>query len=187
MSHEEVPALLKAWSEGRREAADELFPLIYEELRRMARLQRVRRYGQTLSTTAVVHETYLKLVGANRVQAEDREHFFALAARAMRQILVDHARRQGAAKRGGEAGPAEDVEMVAVAERSVEVLALNEALSKLEELEERLGRVVELRFFGGLSVEETADVLELSPRTVKRDWRRARAFLWRELSGAAWL
>lgn len=152
----------------------------------MARLQRGRRFGETLNTTAVVHETYLKLVGARRVQAEDREHFFALAARAMRQILVDHARRQNASKRGGDAGPPEDAAKVAVAERSVEVLALNEALGKLEGIEDRLGRVVELRFFGGLSVEETAEVLDLSPRTVKRDWRRARAFLWRELSEAVW-
>lgn len=181
----EITGLLVAWREGRTEASDLLFPLIYDELHEVARrLLRRRRAGETLRTTALVHETYLRLVDQTRVEVGDREHFFALAARAMRHILIDHARRQNAEKRGGGAirvtlsGNDTPVEA-----RGAELVALDEALQELERLDPRLVRVVELRFFGGLSVEETAVALDLSDRTVKRDWRKARAFLYATIHG----
>jgi len=164
-----------------------LFPLVYEELRALARGQ-LRRHpaGETLRPTALVHEAYLKLVDQTRVKLNDREHFFALAARAMRQILVDHARRQSAGKRGGNAAHTSlSQDETPVELRAVEMLALNDALTRLECVDCRLARVVELRFFGGLSVEETAASLDLSPRTVKRDWRKARAFLYTAISGSS--
>ncbi len=182
MAQAEITALLQAWSAGSKEAADDLFPLVYEELRELARRQsRPRRPGETLNTTAVVHEAYLKLVDASRVTLRDRQHFLALAARAMRQILVDHARRRGAAKRGGGTVRVALEEAGAIDARAVELLALDQALTKLDELEPRLGKVVELRFFGGLSVGETAETLGVGLRTVARDWEKARLFLYREM------
>ncbi len=181
-SDTDTTALLVAWREGSREAFDRLFELLYDELRILARRQ-LRAARGTLNTTAVVHEAYVRLVDRTRSAVEDRHHFFAIAAKAMRHILVDHARRRGAAKRGG--GAIADpfgAEAVPVVEHVDELLAINEALGRLESLDPRLGRLVELRFFGGLSVEETADVLDLSARTVKRDWRKARAFLLHEMS-----
>jgi len=183
----EITLLLIEWREGRSEAPGELFPLVYEELRALARGQ-LRRHpaGETLRPTALVHEAYLKLVDQTRVRINDREHFFALAAKAMRQILVDHARRSSALKRGGDAiRTVLSQDDASVELPVVEMLALDEALSHLESLEPRLAQVVELRFFGGLSVEETAAALDLSSRTVKRDWRKARAFLYTEISGRA--
>jgi RNA polymerase sigma factor (TIGR02999 family) len=191
MTESPITGLLQAWSAGRREAGDEIFSIVYRELRRLARGQRLRgRPGDTLSTTAVVHEAYLKLVDQSRVSVHDRQHFFSLAARAMRQIVVDHARSRLTQKRGGGArhtdlgddlpDAAADVE--AAAERAAEVVAVDGALSKLAELDPRLAQVVELRYFGGLSVPEAADALDVSPRTLKRDWRKARAYLHRELS-----
>jgi RNA polymerase sigma factor (TIGR02999 family) len=179
----EVTELLQQWGGGDPSAANALFPLVYDELRRIARSQlRSKHPSETLGATALVHETYLKLVDQTRVSASDRHHFFALAARAMRQILVDHARRRGAAKRGGGRTPSELVETVGLVEpREGDILALDSALARLEELDPRLSRLVEVRFFGGLSVEEAADALEMSPRTVKRDWQKARAFLYQEL------
>jgi RNA polymerase sigma factor (TIGR02999 family) len=185
----EITRLLAAWRRGDLAAPQHLFPLVYDELRALAHRQlgRPRRHG-TLGTTALVHEAYLKLAGGAEVSLHDRGHFFALAATAMRQILVDYARRRAAAKRGGPEGrvamPEIDQPGAITPDRSMELLALHEALAKLEDLEPRLGRVVELRVFGGLSIEEAAKVLDVSEGTVKRDWLKARAFLSLELGGA---
>ncbi len=184
MEQGEITRLVLLWSEGDREAADALFPLVYEELRHLAHGQRRRlRPGETLNTTAVVHEAYLKLIDARRVTVRGRQHFLALAARAMRQVLVDHARQRGAVKRGGavEHTTLDEAKAVAATGRTLEVIALDEALTKLQALEPRLVQLVELRFFAGLSIDETAEALDMAPRTVDRDWQRARAFLHREL------
>lgn len=177
-SEGEITALLAAFRDGDRGALDRLLPLVYTDLRERAHYQLARRRpGDTLSTTALVHETYLKLIGSAKQSYADRVHFFAVASRAMRQILVDYARRRTAAKRDGGRAVSLDAEMVADPQRAQELIALDEALAQLEQLDERLAKTVELRFFGGLSVEETAEALGVSPRTVKRDWRTARAFL----------
>jgi RNA polymerase sigma factor (TIGR02999 family) len=169
--------LLAAYREGERGALDRLFPLVYAELRERAHHQLARRRpGDTLSTTALVNEAYLKLTGSAHQSYNDRVHFFAVASRAMRQILVDYARRTTAAKRGGLVVSL-DPDQLGDPGRAEELVALDEALARLERLDGRLARTVELRFFGGLSVEEAADALGVSPRTVKRDWRRARANL----------
>jgi RNA polymerase sigma factor (TIGR02999 family) len=182
----EVTELLVALSAGDRGAMDRLFPLVYRELQACAHRQLARRSsGETLNTTALVHETYLKLTANDRQTYTDRVHFFAVAAGAMRQILVDYARRAAAGKRGG--GMREvslDLAKVGAAGRADELIALDEALTELAAADARLARTVELRFFGGLSVEETADVLGTSPRTVKRDWRKARAYLYDALRSA---
>jgi len=181
----DITGLLAAFRDGDRGALDRLFPIVYRELRERAHRQLAgRRSGDTLSTTALVHEAYLKLTGSAHQTYEDRIHFFAVASRAMRQILVDYARRHAAAKRGSGDRPLSlDPEAVPGPARSEELLELDEALAKLERLDERLGRVVELRFFGGLSVEEVGDAMGVSPRTVKRDWRKARAFLYQTIRG----
>jgi RNA polymerase sigma factor (TIGR02999 family) len=180
----DITLLLQSWRAGDAGAFNSLFAAVYDELRVLARRQ-LRRAGggPALDTTAVIHEAYLKLVDQTRAQVRDRHHFFALAAKAMRHILVDHARRRGAQKRGGgqEATLPDDPEAPVLAQ-AAEIVAVDEALARLEAVDERLGRIVELRFFGGLSVEETADALEISPRTVKRDWQKARAFLYHELT-----
>jgi RNA polymerase sigma factor (TIGR02999 family) len=162
---------------------DRIFALVYRELRVLAHRQLGRgRTSETLSTTALVHEVYLKLAHNRGAAPNDRGHFFAVAARAMRQIVVDYARRRGAEKRGGGVRPEVlDDERMGFAAQVEEVLAVDTALTRLEALDARLGRLVELRFFAGLSVEETAEALSTSERTVKRDWRKARAFLAREL------
>jgi RNA polymerase sigma factor (TIGR02999 family) len=176
----DVTRLLAEYRAGDRSALERLFPLIYDELHGRAHRQLARhRPGDTLSTTALVHEAYLKLTDSHGQSYNDRMHFFAVASRAMRQILVDHARRKLAEKRGG--GRVEvslDPADLASPERAAELVALDEALGELAKLDQRLARTVELRFFGGLSVEEAADLLGTSPRTVKRDWRKARAFLY---------
>lgn len=181
----EITQLLVAYSAGEPSAFDRLLPLVYEELRLAAHRQlRRRRPGQTLDTTALVHDAYLKLIDHQRAGWRDRNHFMAVATLAMRQILVDHARRRAAEKRGGgeEMVTLEEGRMGGPADgRAIEILALDQALNHLAELDERLAKLVELRFFGGLSVEETAEVLDVSVRTVKRDWRKARAFLYRLL------
>jgi len=176
--------LLQSWSQGSAEAPQRLFPLVYDELRGLAHRQLwASPRDQTLRTTALVHEAFVKLAGHSELSLQDRGHFLALAARAMRQILVDHARRRTAGKRGGPRPTALlDAAEVPVAARAGELVALDTALARLEEVDEGLARVVELRFFGGLSVEEAAEVLGVSATTVKRDWRRARAFLYRELA-----
>jgi RNA polymerase sigma factor (TIGR02999 family) len=179
----EITRLLLSWGEGHDGAAERLFTLLYQELRVLARRQLRRGFrNATLDTTALVHEAYVKLVDGARIQVRDRNHFFALASRAMRQIVVDYARRKHAAKRGGSdrretLGDRPDPAAGSVSD----LVAVDEALSKLEALDPRLGRLVELRYFGGLSVEETAEILETSPRTVKRDWQKARAFLYHQL------
>jgi RNA polymerase sigma factor (TIGR02999 family) len=172
-----------AKARGDREALDALFPVVYEDLRRRARRAlRSQPAGHTLSTTALVHESYLKLRGSAEIQWQDRAHFLALAARAMRFILVSHARRHGAGKRGGGATPLDLDEEIALSDnRAEEMLALHAALERLTALNERLSRTVELRFFGGMTVEEIAAALGVAPSTVKLDWQKARAWLYREL------
>jgi RNA polymerase sigma factor (TIGR02999 family) len=175
---------------GDRGALDRLFARVYDELRVLARHQIAARGStDTLNTTALVHEAYIKLVDRSRTGVRDRRHFFALAARAMRQIIIDHARRAKAHKRGGGMVRVvlESSEMPEGADGGIdaaELVALDGALDALERLSERLVRIVELRYFAGLSVEETGVVLDLSPRTVKRDWQKARAYLFEALHGA---
>jgi RNA polymerase sigma factor (TIGR02999 family) len=177
----EVTRLLIAWREGDEQAPGELFTVLYQELRGLAHaLLRRQRHQESLPTTGLVHEAYLKLANRSRLDLRDRGHFLALAARAMRQVVVDHARRRAAGKRGG-AIAVLDEEKAAAGLPTVDILALDEALSRLEGLEPRLSRIVEMRFFAGFSVEETAGALGLSERTVKRDWQKARAFLHAEL------
>lgn len=179
----EVTRLLIAWREGDQHAPGELFTVLYQELRALAHaLLRRQRNQQSLATTGLVHEAYLKLADRSRLDLRDRGHFLALAARAMRQIVVDHARRRAAGKRRGAAiAGVLDEEKVTAGVPTVDILALDQALSRLEGLEPRLSRIVEMRFFAGFSVEETAGALGLSERTVKRDWQKARAFLYAEL------
>ena len=176
--------MLAAWDDGDAAALDRLMDLVYPKLRRIAHqhLER-RRAGETLESAALANEAYLKLVRAGGIRCENRAHFLALCAQIMRRILVDHARRRGFAKRGGDAlrVPLDEVLLVAEA-RGIEVLALDEALDALTRIDRRKGRVVELRYFGGLSIEETAEVLGVSADTAKRDWRMARAWLLTELT-----
>ena len=182
---EDATELLRASTDGSREALDALFPMVYQELRRMARRQlQMERTGHTLGTTGLLHETYLKLVKVERLRYRDRAHFFAIAARAMRWVLVSYATRRKAAKRGGGRSevPLDDA-MALARQRSEELLALEDALRRLEAEDPRHGQVVECRFFGGMSIEETAEALGVSPATVKRDWTLARAWLHRELAG----
>jgi RNA polymerase sigma factor (TIGR02999 family) len=175
----EITTLLAALRAGDGSAMDRLFPLVYREFHQRAHRQLAqRRPGDTLSTTALVHETYLKLVGSSNRSYHDRVHFFAVASRAMRQILVDYARRSTALKRGSGHVVTLEPEAIGNPDRAEDLIALDEGLEQLEGLEPRLVRIVELRFFGGLSVEEAADALGISPRTVKRGWQKARAFLY---------
>ncbi len=180
----EATRFLRAWRQGDRDALDRLFPLVYQQLRRVARQQLARiRPGETLNTTALIHEAYVKLVDQSRADFQDRNHFLAVAARAMRHILVDDARRRRALKRNAGRIPLPLDEGIAGAAAGTDsILQVNEALTRLEEVDERLGRLVELRFFAGLSVEETAATLDVSARTVKRDWQKARAFLYTQLA-----
>jgi RNA polymerase sigma-70 factor, ECF subfamily len=181
----DVTRLLEAWSGGDVDALAAMMPLVYDELRRMAkRYMNNQPSGQTLQTTALIHEAYLKLAQRPEKRWQNRAHFFAVAARAMRHILVDHARSRQAEKRGGGVTEIVSLENVAVIsnERAAEVIALDEALDSLLALDEGKGRVVELRYYGGLSVEETAEVLKVSPETVMRDWSFAKTWLLRELS-----
>ena len=182
-SPEEVTGLLVAWSEGDSLAYEKLVPLVYAQLHQLAhRYMSRERPGHTLQTTALVGEAYLRLVD-QRVHWQNRSHFFAIAAEVMRRILVDYARQRQYAKRGGDAQKVELNEaMVMARERSRELVALDEALKELAKFDQRKSRVVELRFFGGLSVEETAEVLKISVNTVKRDWSTARAWLYKAVS-----
>jgi RNA polymerase sigma factor (TIGR02999 family) len=178
----EITRLLISWRNGDQGAADQLFSILYQELRILARRQLHGGKDATLGTTALVHEAYVKLLESSRVDVKDRGHFFALASRVMRQIVVDYARRKTASKRGGKEPKTELDENAGASSSTVqELIEVNEALKRLEALDPRLGKLVELRFFGGLSVEETAEILETSDRTVKRDWQKARAFLYHEL------
>ena len=180
----EVSLLLRAWSDGDREALDKLTPIVYEELRRLARhYMRGERPGHSLQTTALVNEAYLRLVDYKRMQWQNRAHFFAVSAQAMRRILVDHARRRNLKRGQGLQRVSLDQTAVISTEKEEELIKLDDALRALSEVDPRKSRVVELRFFGGLSVEEVAEVLQVSPVTVMRDWSTARAWLYREMSG----
>lgn len=175
----EVTRLLAEWSAGDRAAADRVFALLYEELRRVAhRALADQRHEATLQTTALVHELYARWMAGFAPSTDDRRRFFGAAAKTMRRILIDRARERLAEKRGGGVRPAAlDTAAGAIEARAAEALAVDEALAALERHDPRLGEIVELRFFGGFSVEETAELLDLSPRTVKRDWRKARGLL----------
>jgi RNA polymerase sigma factor (TIGR02999 family) len=182
----EVTRLLLAWRQGDRDALDRLIPLVYGELHRMAEryLQR-ERPGHTLQPTAIVNEAYMRLIGRQGADWKNRAHLFAVAAQSMRRILVEHARRRDAKKRGGE-GARYLLDTVAMTEpRAVDLIALDDALAKLTALDQEQGRVVELRFFGGLTEDETAEVLSVSSKTIQRKWIAARTFLFRELSGSS--
>jgi RNA polymerase sigma factor (TIGR02999 family) len=180
----EITRLIGKMREGDGPALDRLMSIVYEELRRIAHRQlRHQRDGHTLNTTALVHEAYLKLVDQTCVACADRAHFFGIAARAMRQILVDHARKLATVKRGGRWRRVSfEEEVLGTEERAEIMLLLDEALSRLTSLDERLGRVVECRFFGGMTEEEVATALGLSDRTVRRDWLKARLWLYAELA-----
>jgi RNA polymerase sigma factor (TIGR02999 family) len=180
-----VTQLLRAWSDGEDGALEQLTPLVEAELRRLARgyMGRERR-GHTLQPTALVNEAFLRLTDARRVRWQDRAHFLGISARLMRRVLVDHARTRGYHKRGGGAGRvALDEALAATPPQAVDVVALDRALEQMAVVDVRKSRVIELRFFGGLSVEETAEVLHVSSDTVKRDWRLAKLWLLRELDG----
>ncbi len=178
-----ITTLLAAWRNGDPNAVRHLMPLVYNELRAIAHRELRRRSDDTLQTTAVVHEAYLRLAKHSHLAVQDRHHFFALAAKAMRQLIVDYARKRIASKRGGRIRVVslDDLDVQGPV-RAAEIIALDAALERLSQLDESLGRIVELRFFAGLSVEETAAVLGCSARTVKRDWRMARALLHADLT-----
>jgi len=182
----EITQLLQGWRSGDRNALDALLPVVYKELRRLAHFQlRKERPDHTLQSAALVHEAYVRLVGLNSPQWEGRSHFFAIAAQLMRQILVDYARRHRAGKRGGgvSALSLEDATALSPARKmGIDVVALDDALKALAQIDARKAQVVELRFFAGLSFEETAEVLKVSAITVSRDWSTARAWLHREMS-----
>jgi RNA polymerase sigma factor (TIGR02999 family) len=182
----EISRLLRAWSEGNGKALDELMPLVYDELHRQAHrfLKRERR-SHTLQTTALINEAYLNLVKHNRVNWQNREHFFAISANLMRRILVNYANARHRKKRGGstEDLQLDDSIMIAAENADVDLLALNEALDKLSKMDSQQAEIVELRYFGGLTIEETAEVMGIAPATIKRDWKLTRTWLYRELSG----
>ncbi|MGH9873569.1 MAG: sigma-70 family RNA polymerase sigma factor [Pyrinomonadaceae bacterium] len=184
---DDLTGLLIEWSHGDKAALDRLTPLVYDEIRRIAhRYVQRERAGQTLQTTALVNEAYIRLAGSSNISWQNRAHFYAVTAQVMRRILIDHARRRQYVKHGGEAQRV--AFEVAISEaalmsqpRSAELLALDEALDELAKFDPRKSRVVELRYFGGLNLEETATVLEVSPMTVRRDWRAAKAWLFRRM------
>lgn len=184
MEQPPITELLLAWRKGERAALDELIPLVENELKRIARnYMRRQKPDHTLQTTALVNEAFLRLVDSNRVNWQDRNHFFAISAQLMRRILVDFARKKNSLKRGGAGVHVTLNENVDVAdEKAAEVVALDEALERLAGLNERQSRIVELRYFGGLTEEQIAETLDISTRTVRRDWNLARAWLYRELS-----
>jgi RNA polymerase sigma-70 factor, ECF subfamily len=183
----EITQLLAEWSDGNQSALDELYPLVYEELHRLARRYMSReRKGHTLQTTALINEAYVRLVDQRNVHWANRSHFFAISAQIMRRILIDHARRHAYAKRGGGAQQVALEEVAIVAnEKSAEIIRLDEALTTLAKMDPRRCHVVELRYFGGLSNEEIAGVLNVSENTVTRDWNLARAWLHQQLTGSA--
>ena len=183
----QITQLLAEWSDGNQSALDELYPLVYEELHRLARRYMSReRKGHTLQTTALINEAYVRLVDQRNVRWANRSHFFAISAQIMRRILIDHARRQAYAKRGGGAKQVSLEEAAIVApDQASELVRLDEALQTLAKLDERRCHVVELRYFGGLSNEEIAGVLKVSENTVTRDWNLARAWLYQQLTGSA--
>jgi len=184
MSPQEVTQLLADWGKGDRSALDRLFPLVHDELRRIARRQmNQERAGHTLQATALVNEAYLKLAGQQEFEWQNRGHFFAVCAQVMRHILIDHARAHTRDKRGGGAIQVslDDAELLSQ-EQAEHLVALDEALHFLERLDAQKSRIVELRYFGGLNIEETAEVLDVSPRTVRREWQRSKAWLYRMIT-----
>jgi RNA polymerase sigma factor (TIGR02999 family) len=183
---QEITRMLQAWSGGNREALEDLMPLVYDELHRQAsRYLRRERSNHTIQTTALIHEAYLQLIDQREVNWQNRAHFFAIAAQAMRRILVNYAKARHREKRGGvnENLPLEEAALVASEGSGVDLVALDEALTRLARLDNQQARVVELRYFSGLSIEETAEVLGVSTATVKRDWNMAKAWLLQELTG----
>ena len=184
-SSADISALLTAWSNGDEEALNELTCVVYPELRRIARQHLGRRApDHTLQSAALANEAYLKLMKAQGLQCENRTHFFAVCAQVIRRILVDHARKRRYLKRGGDAVRVPlDEALLGTRARGIEVLALDQALDSLSKIDARKGRVVELRYFGGLTVDETAEVLQISAETVLRDWKMAKTWLFRELGG----
>jgi RNA polymerase sigma-70 factor (ECF subfamily) len=189
LADHDLTGLLIEWREGDRAALDRLTPLVYDEIRRIAhRYVQREREGHTLQTTALVNEAYLRLAGKQQINWQNRAHFFAVTAQVMRHILIDYARRRHYVKHGGEAQRIAFDEALATEEavlmtkpRAMELLALDEALNELAKFDPRKSRVVELRYFGGLSLDETAEVLEVSPMTVRRDWRVAKAWLFKRM------
>ena len=191
-TNHEITALLRAWEAGQSRALDDLIPIVYRELKRLARHYTRGRTGETLQTTALVHEAYLRLVDMDGVSWQDRAHFFAVSARIMRGLLVDAARARRARKRGGDGRrviASVDIDLDRVPDmgpaRTEEILAIHEALDHLARIDPRQAQVVEMRYFVGLSVDETAEVLRVSPQTVMRDWKMARAWLRRETESGA--
>jgi RNA polymerase sigma-70 factor (ECF subfamily) len=180
-----VSRLLREWSDGNEQALEEMLPLIYDELRRLAHNFLYReRPGHTLQTTALVHEAYLKLIDQRDPHWQNRAHFFAIAAQAMRRILIDSARKHVAEKRGGGGQKLSLAEIATISpEPNTNLLALDEALNRLAEIDSQQSRIIELRYFGGLTIEETAEVIRLSPATIKREWTMARAWLHQALAG----
>jgi len=181
---EDISTLLRAWSNGDQSALERLTPVVYGELHRLARrYMKGERSGHSLQTTALVNEAYMRLVDYERMQWQNRAHFFAVSAQLMRRILVEHARRHNLKRGGGVQHVALDEAAVVGGGQDADLVALDDAMNGLARIDPRKVQVVEMRFFGGLSVEETAEVLKVSPVTVKRDWRAARAWLYRELTG----
>jgi len=186
LSADDLTGLLFEWRQGDETALEKLTPLVYDELRRIAhRYVRRERDGHTLQTTALVNEAYLRLAGQRKIEWQSRSHFFAVTAQVMRHILIDHARRRRYAKRGSDAPhvPLDEAEGM-TQQRAAELIALDEGLAELAKIDPRKSRVVELRYFGGLSMEETAEVLEVSLMTVRRDWRVAKAWLYKAVGEA---
>lgn len=182
----QITQMLKEWGDGNEAALDRLMPLVYDELRQQAsRFISRERSGHTLQTTALIHEAYIKLIDQTQVEWQNRSHFFAIASQAMRRILVDHARTRHREKRGGSAEnlPLDYAARVSSPEKSLDLLALDEALSRLAAFDKRQVKVVELRYFSGLSIDETAEILGVSNATVRNDWNMAKAWLKREIAG----
>jgi RNA polymerase sigma-70 factor, ECF subfamily len=183
-SPDQITQLLIDWSKGDKSALDKLVPVVYEELRRLARhFMSGENPGHTLQTTALVNEAYLRLADQRRVSWQNRAHFFAISGKLMRRILLDHARRHARKKRGGDARKVQLDEVAVISQqRSSELIALDDALRSLEVIDPRRAQVVELRYFGGLSVEETSEVLKVAPNTVVRDWNLAKVWLYQEMT-----
>jgi len=182
----EISQLLRSWSDGDDHAFEELLPLVYDELHRQAhRYLRREREGHTLQTTALIHEAYLNLIKQNGVNFQNREHFFAISANMMRRILVNYANARHRQKRGGKDENLElnDSILIATKSKDLDLLALDEALTRLSKMDEQQARIVELRYFGGLTIDETSEVMGIAPATIKRDWNMTKAWLYRELGG----
>ncbi len=181
----EITEMLRQWSDGKQEVLESLLPLVYDELHRQAaRYLRRERSNHTLQTTALINETYLKLINQREVNWQNRAHFFGIASQVMRRILVDYAKSRHRDKRGGvgEDLPLDGVTLAVSGDKGIDLEALDEALTRLAEFDKRQAQIVELRYFSGLSIEETAEVLRISPTTVKSDWKSAKAWLYREIT-----